>query len=212
LNGINVFEDTEVLSLTAENNRVVGALTANEAFMADVTVLATGAWTSLIQLGGMPIPVSVKPIRGQMISYHPPKKLIRRVVFGRQGYLVPRNNGRILAGATVEDVGFDRSATDEGANELSAAAAAIVPRLGQLKIADHWAGLRPFGQNGLPILGCIPGLSGMAVATAHFRNGILLAPITAKIIADKIVSGVDSKYLNIFGVKDAAAGVRKGVV
>ena len=109
-------------------------------------------------------------------------------------------DGRVLAGATVEDAGFDRSTTEDGIRQLLTAAAEIAPSLTGFDIVDKWAGLRPLGVDGLPVLGKIPGVENAFVATAHFRNGILLAPVTAELICEKILGGVSSKYLDIFGV------------
>ncbi|MEO7673613.1 MAG: glycine oxidase ThiO [Pyrinomonadaceae bacterium] len=200
LNEIEIREETDVLSLIAEDGKVVGAATAVETFFAGKTVLATGAWTSFIKIADAPVPVDVKPIRGQMISFHPPEKMFRKVIHCPRGYLVSRSDGRILAGATVEDAGFDRSTTKAGTAQLLAAAVEISPGLSSFDITDTWAGLRPFAAGGLPVLGEVPGAENLFIATAHFRNGILLAPITARIICEKIVSGISSKYLDIFGI------------
>ena len=111
---------------------------------------------------------------------------------------MPRLDGRILVGATVEDVGFDKTTTDAGINFLRANALEIAPSLINLNIAEKWSGLRPFAADGLPILGAFPGVENLLIATAHYRNGILLAPLTAEIIADKIVGSVESKHLKAF--------------
>jgi len=111
---------------------------------------------------------------------------------------VPRADGRILAGATVEDVGFDKSVTEDGVRKLHDAALEIAPGLAGLEISDRWAGLRPYAAEGLPILGKIANVENLFIATAHYRNGILLAPLTAKIIAGRISDGKASEYLNVF--------------
>ncbi|MGB7210888.1 MAG: glycine oxidase ThiO [Pyrinomonadaceae bacterium] len=205
LNSIEIREQTEVRSLITGNGKVIGAKTDSETFFSGTTVLATGAWTSFIKIDDVPVPVNVKPIRGQMISFHPLEKMFRKVVFSRRGYVVPRMDGRVLSGATVEDTGFDRSTTEDGARQLVMAATEIAPSLAGLDIAEHWAGLRPFGVGGLPVLSEMPGYENAFVATAHFRNGILLAPVTAKLICEKIVDEVSSKYLDIFGVESKAS-------
>jgi glycine oxidase len=135
-----------------------------------------------------------------MISFETGARQIGRVIYSPRGYLVPRADGRVLVGATVEDVGFDKSVTIEGIDSLRLAAAEIVPRLGDLEIGEKWAGLRPFAADGLPVLGEIPGYENAFVATAHFRNGILLAPKTAEIICDRILSNAASSYLELYGV------------
>jgi glycine oxidase len=148
------------------------------------TILATGAWSSLIKFRGPDGKIPVKPIRGQMIAWNGAGGL-RHIVYSSRGYLTPRRDGRILAGATVEDVGFDPELTQSAAKELAEAAAEMLPRLGETGFDDHWAGLRPFSPDGLPIIGPVD--EGLWVATAHYRNGILLAPYTAKLIAGSLL-------------------------
>jgi glycine/D-amino acid oxidase-like deaminating enzyme len=103
-------------------------------------------------------------------------------------------------GATVEDVGFDKTTTDGGFESLKNAAREVAPDLGQFEVKDHWAGLRPFAYDSFPILGELPGYENGFVATAHYRNGILLAPKTAEIMAELILDGVESPYIRMFGM------------
>lgn len=197
LNDIEIVENAVIENLLIENEKSVGAETANRKFHASTIVLATGAWTSLIKMGGFSLP-KIKPIRGQMLSFKTAKRLFQKVIYSPRGYIVPRRDGRILAGATVEDAGFDKSVTTNGIEFLRENALEIAPNLVNLEISEMWAGLRPFASDGLPILGAFPEIENLFVATAHFRNGILLAPKTAEIIADKIIENVDSKYLDVF--------------
>jgi glycine oxidase len=202
LNRIEIVENTEVKNLIIENGKAVGAETSDEKFFAGTTVLATGAWTSLIKSGenALPLP-DIKPIRGQMLSFKTEEKLFSTVIYNSRGYLVPRVDGRILIGATVEDAGFDKNLTEDGIKYLLETAFEISPHLASLEVSDKWAGLRPFTADGLPILGAFPEIENLHVATAHYRNGILLAPLTAKILAEKIVENLDSKYLETFSPK-----------
>lgn len=198
LNGIEILEQTGIKKLIIEKNRVVGAETASEKFFAEQVVLATGAWTSLIQADGFVLP-KIKPIRGQMIGFHTAKRLFGKVIYSPRGYLVPRQDGRILVGATVEDAGFDKSVTESGIEFLRERAFEIAPNLVNLDIRDSWAGLRPFAWDGLPVIGAFPEIENLFIATAHYRNGILLTPMTARILADKIAGDSFSEYLEIFG-------------
>ena len=198
LNGIAIIESTPVSELITEGSRVVGVKTPDGAIRADKTVLATGAWTSLIKIGARPLPIVVEPNRGQMICYRSAKRIFERVIYSSAGYLVPRVDGRVLVGATSDDVGFDRSMTDDGIESLRVAAHKMAPALASLAIVDKWAGLRPRSADKLPVLGTIAGLDGLTIATAHFRNGILLAPLTAQIMADKIVNGRGCGYLDTY--------------
>lgn len=199
LNGIAIRENTEVTGLLANGPLVTGASTPGGPLSAGKVVLATGAWTSLIQLPPGTVPLNVKPIKGQMIAFQTAKRLFQRVIYGSGGYLVPRIDGRVLAGATVEDAGFDKEMTGAGLEFLREIAVGIAPSLGGLEISEEWAGLRPFAPDGLPVLGEIPGYENLLTATAHYRNGILLAPLTARIMAEKITGRGSSEYFEFFG-------------
>ncbi|NJM52969.1 MAG: FAD-dependent oxidoreductase [Blastocatellia bacterium] len=156
--------------------------------------MATGAWTSLIK-SDIALP-KVKPIRGQMISYQTAKRMFGKVIYSPQSYLIPRRDGRILVGATSEDIGFDKSVTNLANEILRERALEIAPSLVNLKISESWTGLRPFTADGLPILGEIA--ENLFIATAHYRNGILLAPATGKLLAEKVVNNKDSRYFEAF--------------
>lgn len=196
-NQIEIVENAEIKNLLIENEKVGGAETADGKFYAETVVLATGAWTSLIKAENFRLP-SVKPIRGQIVSYQTAKRLFQRVIYSPRGYLVPRLSGRILVGATVEDAGFDKGVTAAGTEFLMETALEIAPSLVNLNVAEKWAGLRPFAADGLPVLGAFPEIENLFIATAHYRNGILLAPKTAEILAGKIADGDESEYLKAF--------------
>ena len=200
LNGIEIIENTRVERLITQGGRVIGAETGQGIFSAAKTVLATGAWSSLIKIGDAPAPFHITPVRGQMICLRPESKLFRHVVYSRRGYVVPRLDGRVLAGSTSENTGFEKDVTDEASTFLQSMAREISPFLGGLPVTDQWSGLRPFAAGGMPILGAIDGIDDLLIATAHYRNGILLAPITARLITEKIVDGISSPYLDSFGV------------
>jgi glycine oxidase len=207
LNRIEIVENAEVKNLLFENYKIVGAETESQNFFAPKIVLTAGAWTSLLsswtvliksddmRVAHLP---AVRPIRGQMLSFRTAKRLFSKVIYTPRGYIVPRADGRILSGATVEDVGFDKSMTESGIEFLRRNALEISPSLGNLEIYEKWAGLRPRAADGLPVLGTSSSFENLFLATAHYRNGILLAPLTAKILADAIVGNGESKYLKIF--------------
>ncbi len=196
-NQIEIVEHKKVKNLLIENGKIFGAETDAQKFTAETVVLTTGAWTSLIKTDGLTMP-NVKPIRGQIVCYQTAKRLFQRVIYSPRGYLVPRRDGRILIGATVEDAGFDKTVTEAGTKFLRENALEIAPSLANLNITEQWAGLRPCEADNLPILGAFPAARNLFIATAHYRNGILLAPKTAEIITDLIVGGIESKYLNLF--------------
>ena len=197
-NGIEVRENTRAGKIVIENRRAVGTRTNDGTAAADFIIVATGAWTSFIQLGDAEMPTRVEPIRGQMIAFQPPERLFRHVLCGSRGYLVPRKDGRILAGSTLENAGFDKTVSESAAAELHEMASEMTPAIRDMEFVDHWAGLRPHSSDEMPIMGAFAGIENLFLATAHYRNGILLAPLTAKLIADKIVKGMDSSYLSAF--------------
>ena len=150
-------------------------------------VLACGSWTSSVRVDGRPIPVTVEPVRGEIIVFQPPQQLFRRVIHTPRGYLVPRQDGRIIVGATVEQTGFSVPTDDRGIRSLIAVASEIAPALADLSPVETRYGFRPLTGNGSPVIGRLD--SGLFLATGHYRNGILLAPATAQLIADSIIDG-----------------------
>lgn len=197
INNIEILENTRVTNLLSEHDQIIGAASETEKFFARTVVVATGAWTSLIKTDNLRMP-EVKPVRGQMIAFQTAKRLFGKVIYSPRGYLVPRADGRVLIGATVEDAGFDKSVTKAGIEFLKENAFEIAPSLVNLEIAEKWAGLRPFAADGLPVLGAFADFENLFIATAHYRNGILLAPLTAEIMAEKITENKDSDYLKIY--------------
>jgi glycine oxidase len=145
------------------------------------------------------MPFDTTPVRGQIVQFRSSRPKLRHVIESELGYLVPRRDGRVLAGSTSENVGFDSSTTKDGVAQLAAMAGQLVPSLREAPLTGRWAGLRPFVADGLPVLGEIDGIEGLFIATAHYRNGILLAPITAKLAAERLADGQRSSYLELFG-------------
>src|SRR6266540_7158844 len=133
-----------------------------------------------------------------MISFESSPRLTRHVIYSPRGYLVPRMNGRLLAGSTMESVGFDKRLTASGMYSILSQTIEISPLVAGLPIADFWAGLRPRASDGLPVLGPCAEIEGLFYATGHYRNGILLAPVTGELIARAIVDGVFPPSLGIF--------------
>jgi len=134
-----------------------------------------------------------------MVCFDPGRPLFKKVIYTPRGYIVPRADGRVLFGATVENKGFDKTVTAEAAEKLRRNAEQISPTFSGLEISDSWAGLRPASLDGFPIIGELSDAKGLIIATGHFRNGILLAPITAEIVADYAADGIRSEFLDIFG-------------
>ena len=163
----------------------VGVQTAAANWDADRVVLAAGSWSSRITVEGAD-PVPVRPIRGQLIQLEMKPGALRHVVWGPTGYLVPWPDGSVLVGSTVEDVGFDENYTDEGVNTLRAAAVSLVPSLAGAPMTSVRTGLRPRGPDDLPMLGLSMAVPGLIYATAHYRNGVMFAPLTAKLVQDLV--------------------------
>ena len=168
----------------------------------DVIVLAAGPWTKDIS-ARLSAKVPTRPVRGQMIAYRSDR--VEHTIWSEDAYLVPKPRGILFAGATVEDVGFRKGTTKDGLAHLRHAAGQMVPSLRRLKGTRSWAGLRPGSPDGLPIMGRLPKRDNVYVATGHFRNGILLAPVTGQLMADLILKGKTSIPLDPFSPARFAA-------
>lgn len=162
-------------------------LSDHRSVAADAVVVAAGAWSG--ELLGLPLRIPVVPVRGQMLALELPTRRVPHIIEGEQCYLVPRGEQRVLVGATVEHVGFDERVTESGINDLLNCARELLPDVDHARVVETWAGLRPGTPDDLPILGADPRIAGVYYATGHYRNGILLAPITARILSDLIVDG-----------------------
>ena len=198
LAGVELVEDAEVTSLATAQNRVTGVVSAGKRFDAGSVIVAAGTWSSRL-LEPLGLNVKVIPARGQMIAVKGDGCPITRVVHSSSVYVVPRRDGRILIGATVEYTGFKKEVTVSAINHLLKAGLELVPSLGQFAVVETWSGLRPDTIDHLPIIGP-SGIDNLILATGHFRNGILLAPVTAELVADTVVQGRVSDDLKPFGV------------
>lgn len=190
LNNINVLENREVLDIETNARGACRAVTAESVIEGDVFILAAGAWSQLVRFGVLTNPIIVSPVRGQMLEFHTAKRCFDHVIYSSRGYIVPRRDGRILAGSTSEDAGFIKDNTESGVAEITDTAYQISPSLASLKPIDKWSGLRPKTPDENPIIGCLDAIPELIFATGHYRNGILLAPMTASIVADIVESGV----------------------
>jgi len=149
--------------------------------LADVTVVAAGSWTTL--LPGLPLARSaIVPARGQLVELDLGAPRLGRLAFGHGVYLIPRADGRVLVGSTLEFVGYRKAVTASGLHHLLGAAIRIVPELAQAEVTSSWSNFRPYTQDEMPLLGSV-GMPNLIVASGHHRNGILLAPVTARIVS-----------------------------
>lgn len=177
---------TRALAIEAARGSV-HVLTDSGRWQAPHVVLAAGSWSGQVSVPGADA-APVRPVRGQLLVLRQPAPTLGRVVWGRDCYLVPWPDGTVLVGATMEDVGFDERATVEGVSGLMQAAQTLVPALRGAAFEGVRVGLRPAGADHLPLIGPSAHLPGLIYATAHFRNGVLLAPLTATLVRD-IVNG-----------------------
>ena len=169
----------------ADSRRVLGVRSDNGFVPAAAVINAAGAWAARLQ--GVPehcVP-AVRPIKGQMLALAIPRGFMQRTVWVPGAYLVPRDDGRLLVGGTVEDCGFDTRVTARGVHSLLHKVLEAAPSLGDFTISETWAGLRPGSADGRPFLGRTP-LAGYYLATGHYRNGVLLTPATAQLLADAV--------------------------
>jgi glycine oxidase len=173
-----------VTAVNVSDGRASGVTTAKTTFHASKVVNCAGAWSGQIWLAKTaPRALPTRPVKGQMLCLvMPSRDLLKHVVRAPEVYLIPRSDGRLLVGATVEEAGFDKRTVPTTIQRLHRSAMELVPKLREAKILEDWAGLRPGTPDDLPILGATD-TPGYYVATGHFRDGILLAPISAEIMA-----------------------------
>jgi glycine oxidase len=188
--GVAIHEHCPVAEVVIAGGQARGVETARGRDDAEIVVLAAGAWSR--EVGGIP-PANqppVRPIKGQMLALQmdPKAPLLRHVVWLPRAYLVPRLDGRLIIGATVEERGFDASLTAGGMLALIEGAWRGVPSIEELPIAETWVGFRPGSRDDAPMLG-LSGIDGLVIATGHHRNGILLTPVSAAVVSSYILSG-----------------------
>jgi len=179
------FRTGQVLRVVQEGGRAVAVEHEAGRLDADAIVLAAGAWSALVAGSGLPRG-AVRPVRGQIALLDTRPRLLSRVVFSDKGYVVPRADGRVLCGSTMEEVGFEKAVTAGGLNAVLSLAIEIAPGLASAPVLETWSNFRPASPDGWPVLGpsAVPGLF---YATGHTRNGILLTPITADAVAAAVL-------------------------
>jgi glycine oxidase len=206
--GAEIRSGCAVSSLLRDGNRCSGVVAGGEKIAARHVVLAAGAFSRNLAPAAarnqgnkirtesqdefMARYAPTHPVRGQMIALRSTSVRLKRVLRSDRGYLVPRRDGRVVAGSTLEDAGFEKRVTAAGLHQILAAALELVPALAGAEVVETWSGLRPGTPDNLPIIGPISGpadVEGLLIATGHYRNGILLAPVTAKLIAEWILHG-----------------------
>ncbi|WML39572.1 glycine oxidase ThiO [Neobacillus sp. OS1-2] len=197
--GAEIREYTEVVSIHYENGQVKGVNTSHGVIHGEKVVVATGAWTAkLMRESGLEI--NMYPVKGECFSVKPEKPLINTTIFSdKRCYLVPKRNGEIYIGATMIEHTFDQTVTPVGIASLIERATQLVPGLNEASWERVWSGIRPQTGDGMPYIGEHPGWKGLYVAAGHFRNGILLAPITGKLVAELLTGKLlDQTLLSAF--------------
>ncbi|MGC0772691.1 MAG: glycine oxidase ThiO [Candidatus Acidiferrum sp.] len=182
--GAQFFSASGAEAICLEGGRCVGVHLRNEKIESQWTIIAAGCFSA--NISGTAAYAPVKPAKGQMVALRAEDLKIERVLWSEKIYLVPRNDGRILAGATVEYTGFEKKLTAGGLEKILAAAIELSPRLSEARVEETWAGLRPDSPDHLPILGPTD-IDGLLIATGHFRSGILLTPITARLVREWVM-------------------------
>jgi glycine oxidase len=201
--GVTVREHCPVERIVISGGRATGvALAGGIQVAADVVVLAAGAWSRRIE--GLPADARppVRPVKGQMLALRmdPAAPLVTHVLWAPAAYLAPRRDGRLIVGATVEEKGFDANLTAGGVLALLEATWRALPAVEELPIEEMWVGHRPGSRDDAPILGCGP-VAGLVYATGHYRNGILLTPVTADAIARLVLDGAVDPVIAPFGIE-----------
>jgi glycine oxidase len=183
LQGVEVREQTPVHRLLVNHHKVAGVETDAGRLVGEHVVIACGAWSpQLLPDTGKTLPVS--PVRGQMILFQARPGLLQHIVLRKGHYLIPRRDGLVLAGSTLEYAGFCKEVTDQARQELRQAALSILPALAEYPLVQHWAGLRPGSPKGVPYICEHSEISGLYLNTGHFRNGVVMGPASAQLLAD----------------------------
>lgn len=180
---VTVHEQCAVSGFIRDGGRITGVQTAQGDMHADQVVLAAGAWSGeLMKTLGVDLPVV--PVKGQMILYKCAEDFLPAMVLAKGRYAIPRRDGHILIGSTLEHAAFDKTTTEEALASLKASAVGLLPALADAEVVGHWAGLRPGSPEGIPYIGSVPGHEGLWLNCGHYRNGLVLAPASCQLLAD----------------------------
>lgn len=183
--GVEIRSGEPVQGLIANSARVSGVKTARESLHGDAVVVAAGAWSGRLLAPEMAL--EVKPVKGQMLLLRGRRGLLSHMLLHNGRYVIPRRDGWLLVGSTLEYTGFDQDTTATARAQLMAAAATMLPALGELPVSRHWAGLRPASPNGIPFISAHPEVTGLYANAGHFRNGVVMAPASGRLMADLLL-------------------------
>jgi glycine oxidase len=180
---VTLMDQQPVIELLTQGDRIEGVRTAKGDLHAAQVVVASGAWSGDL-LGSLGLQLPVAPVKGQMILYKCDPGFLPTIVLARTRYAIPRRDGHVLIGSTLEHVGYDKVPTAEALASLEASAFELLPGLRDFPRVGHWAGLRPGSPNGIPFIGPVPGIEGLWLNCGHYRNGLVLAPASCQLLAD----------------------------
>lgn len=186
LPNVTIHEQCEVSGFVRDGDRVLGVTTASGDILADQVVLAAGAWSGEL-LKTLGLDLLVEPVKGQMILYKCASDFLSSMVLAKGRYAIPRRDGHILVGSTLEHEGFDKTPTDAALESLKASAIELIPALADAQPIAHWAGLRPGSPEGIPYIGLMIGFEGLWLNCGHYRNGLVLAPASCQLLADLLL-------------------------
>ncbi len=183
--GVRIVERAEVTGIVPTEDRVGRLDTTAGPFAAEHYVVAAGAWSKKL-LGKQGVQLDIKPVRGQMLLYRAQPGMLQHIILQNGTYLIPRDDGHILVGSTLEDAGFDKATTEEARVALHARALGMLPQLAQAEFIQHWAGLRPAAPGNIPTIARHPQLENLFLNSGHFRYGVTMAPASAQILANRL--------------------------
>jgi glycine oxidase len=180
---VTIHEQCAVTGFIREGGRICGVRTEAGDLRADRVVVAAGAWSGEL-LASLGIALPVEPVKGQMILYKCAESFLPSMVLAKGRYAIPRRDGHILIGSTLEHAGFDKAPTENALDSLKASAVELLPALAEAVPVGHWGGLRPGSPEGIPFIGAVPGFEGLWLNCGHYRNGLVLAPASCQLLAD----------------------------
>lgn len=186
---VTLHEHCAVTGFVLDGERIAGVQTAQGEVRADQVVLAAGAWSGEL-LAGLGLALPVEPVKGQMILYKCADDFLPSMVLASGRYAIPRRDGHILVGSTLEYAGFDKTPTDDALASLKASAEALLPALADAEVVGHWAGLRPGSPDGIPFIGELSEFPGLWLNCGHFRNGLVLAPASCELLKNLMLGEV----------------------
>lgn len=183
---VTIREQSEVSDFVRDGDRIIGVSTAAGDVLGDSVVLAAGAWSGdLLSKLGLELPV--EPVKGQMILFKCASDFLPSMILAKGRYAIPRRDGHVLIGSTLEYEGYDKTPTDTALESLKASAVELIPALADAEVVGHWAGLRPGSPDGIPFIGQVPNHDGLWLNCGHFRNGLVLAPASCQLLTDLLV-------------------------